>query len=104
MRNRRPRSSSAAAPCAPPDFSLSLPIKPAEPCAGRLESFQKRSTSRCNPDFIPPVHNLEREQSVMKGDPKVIEQLNHAVFLELGAVNQYWVHYRLLEDWGFQKL
>jgi bacterioferritin len=26
------------------------------------------------------------------------------VFLELGAVNQYWVHYRLLEDWGYQKL
>lgn len=40
----------------------------------------------------------------MKGDPKVIEQLNHAVFLELGAVNQYWVHYRLLEDWGFTRL
>ncbi len=40
----------------------------------------------------------------MKGDPKVIERLNHAVFLELGAVNQYWVHYRLLEDWGYQKL
>ncbi|AFL54200.1 bacterioferritin [Sinorhizobium fredii] len=36
----------------------------------------------------------------MKGDAKVIEQLNEALFLELGAVNQYWVHYRLLEDWG----
>ena len=40
----------------------------------------------------------------MKGDSKVIERLNQAVFLELGAVNQYWVHYRLLEDWGYQKL
>ena len=40
----------------------------------------------------------------MKGDPKVIERLNQALFLELGAVNQYWVHYRLLEDWGYQKL
>jgi len=26
------------------------------------------------------------------------------LFLELGAVNQYWVHYRLLEDWGYTKL
>ena len=27
-----------------------------------------------------------------------------ALFLELGAVNQYWLHYRLLEDWGLTKL
>jgi len=40
----------------------------------------------------------------MKGEPQVIERLNEALFLELGAVNQYWVHYRLLEDWGYQKL
>jgi bacterioferritin len=40
----------------------------------------------------------------MKGDAKVIERLNEALFLELGAVNQYWLHYRLLEDWGYMKL
>ncbi len=40
----------------------------------------------------------------MKGEKKVIERLNEALFLELGAVNQYWLHYRLLEDWGYQKL
>ncbi len=40
----------------------------------------------------------------MKGDKKVIERLNEALFLELGAVNQYWLHYRLLEDWGYLKL
>ncbi|MGH6859615.1 MAG: bacterioferritin [Phyllobacterium sp.] len=40
----------------------------------------------------------------MKGDKKVIERLNEALFLELGAVNQYWLHYRLLDDWGFKKL
>lgn len=40
----------------------------------------------------------------MKGDSRVIERLNEALFLELGAVNQYWLHYRLLEDWGYQKL
>ncbi|QLF68761.1 bacterioferritin [Peteryoungia desertarenae] len=40
----------------------------------------------------------------MKGDAKVIERLNEALFLELGAVNQYWLHYRLLEDWGYIKL
>ena len=40
----------------------------------------------------------------MKGEKQVIERLNEALFLELGAVNQYWVHYRLLEDWGYGKL
>jgi len=40
----------------------------------------------------------------MKGEQQVIERLNEALFLELGAVNQYWVHYRLLEYWGYQKL
>lgn len=37
----------------------------------------------------------------MKGEAKVIERLNEALFLELGAVNQYWLHYRLLDDWGY---
>jgi bacterioferritin len=40
----------------------------------------------------------------MKGEAPVIERLNEALFLELGAVNQYWVHYRLLEDWGYTRL
>ena len=37
----------------------------------------------------------------MKGKPEVIERLNEALFLELGAINQYWLHYRLLDDWGY---
>jgi bacterioferritin len=40
----------------------------------------------------------------MKGSKKVIERLNEALFLELGAINQYWLHYRLLDDWGYAKL
>jgi bacterioferritin len=32
----------------------------------------------------------------MKGDAKVIEFLNKALFNELTAINQYWLHYRLL--------
>ena len=39
----------------------------------------------------------------MKGDPKVIEYLNRGLRSELTAINQYWLHYRLLEDWGFHK-
>lgn len=36
----------------------------------------------------------------MQGDPKVIEYLNRAIRSELTAVSQYWLHYRLQEDWG----
>lgn len=40
----------------------------------------------------------------MRGDQKVIELLNEALKNELTAVNQYWLHYRLLNDWGVTKL
>ncbi|MDX5359665.1 MAG: bacterioferritin [Rhodobacterales bacterium] len=40
----------------------------------------------------------------MKGDKKVIEFLNAALRSELTAVSQYWLHYRLQEDWGLGRL
>jgi len=40
----------------------------------------------------------------MKGDPKVLELLNEALKNELSATNQYWLHYRLLDNWGVHKL
>ena len=40
----------------------------------------------------------------MKGDPQVIDFLNKALLNELTAINQYWLHYRLLDNWGIAKL
>jgi bacterioferritin len=40
----------------------------------------------------------------MKGDDRVVEYLNRGLRHELTAVNQYWLHYRLLENWGYKEL
>ncbi|WP_020186512.1 bacterioferritin [Methylopila sp. 73B] len=40
----------------------------------------------------------------MKGDAKVIDYLNRGLRSEMTAINQYWLHYRLLDDWGYAAL
>ena len=40
----------------------------------------------------------------MQGDPAIIEALNTVLTAELTAVNQYFVHYKMCENWGYEKL
>jgi bacterioferritin len=40
----------------------------------------------------------------VKGDPKVIEILNDILTSELTAINQYFIHHKMCENWGYSKL
>jgi bacterioferritin len=40
----------------------------------------------------------------MKGNPKIIDKLNDLLSDELTAINQYFVHAEMCENWGYEKL
>ena len=40
----------------------------------------------------------------MRGDDRVLEYLNRGLRSELTSVNQYWLHYRIFDNWGYKDL
>ena len=40
----------------------------------------------------------------MQGDPDVVVALNDILTAELTGINQYFVHYKMLENWGYHRL
>src|SRR5271156_3646389 len=67
----------------------------------RAVSHQEAVESPCR--FALHSHFLRRIIG-MKGSPKVIEELNKALREELTAINQYFLHAEMCENWGYRKL
>jgi len=40
----------------------------------------------------------------MQGDSQIIEALNEVLTAELTAINQYFIHYKMCENWGYERL
>src|SRR5438445_10306368 len=45
-----------------------------------------------------------KRECIMQGDARVIEYLNKGLRHELTAINQYWLHFRLLHHWGLLEM
>src|SRR5580704_13533038 len=74
------------------------PVTPPTAFGARRNRYNRRAR------YIRRGIHVKRRSAIMRGEPGVIDYLNKGLRHELTAVNQYWLHYRLLENWGYKSL
>lgn len=53
---------------------------------------------------LPFLRKVRYHESVMKGDSRIIDALNELLTAELTAINQYFIHAKMMKNWGYQRL
>jgi len=72
--------------------------------AERIRNQREQAKDAGRDRLVPGYTLAKREANKMKGSPKVIEELNKALREELTAINQYFLHAEMCENWGYEKL
>ena len=76
--------------------------EPLEPTSWRCPAGGLHPASTI--DFTVAIVLAGQRKCTMQGDAKVIDYLNKGLRSELTAINQYWLHFRLLNNWGLLEM